>query len=208
MCHRFATLTIAQVREVLASLKRATPLRPLLAADDERAEAFPGTDVALIATEDGSGMQATQLSWGFDLPAKRKLVFNTRIERAAYSSFWQDSYLHRRCVVPALSFCETHRSMLADDGRGKRVRQVYRFSLNGGAPLLMGGIWCEDRFSILTTEPSPALAAVHDRMPLLLDESAALSWLEGADICKASPLELASAPVYAGGPARGQLGLF
>ncbi|MEE0844608.1 MAG: SOS response-associated peptidase family protein [Eggerthellaceae bacterium] len=135
-----------------------------------------------------SSLAIVPLIWGFDLPGRGKTVFNTRSETAARSDFWRESFLRRRCVVPAHAFFEPHRSERAlRPNRGaamgvgsKTMRQTYRFSDADGGILLLAGVWAADRFSILTTQPNDAVAPVHDRMPLMLGFEEALDWLRGA----------------------------
>jgi putative SOS response-associated peptidase YedK len=52
-----------------------------------------------------SGERAIALMlWGFKTPDR--LLFNTHSETVATANFWKDSFLKRRCLVPADGFYE------------------------------------------------------------------------------------------------------
>lgn len=212
MCGRFTILAWEEVARVIEAIETGrilaggTGAEP--AANVAREEAFPGGNAPVVVAG-ADALEPRQLSWGFVLPDTGRLVFNTRLETAASSRFWSEAYGQRRCVVPAWAFCETHREQTAATASGRRVKQAYRFSHPGGEPLLIAGIWQDNRFSVMTTTSDDAVRMVHDRMPLLLDSSQVLDWLAG-DEPKQDELGLSRSPVYPA-PARDggeQLGLF
>lgn len=177
-------------------------------------------------------LDVRSLRWGYPMPPDGKLVFNTRLERAPFSPLWSDSFEKRRCIVPVAAFYETSSSEYALNPTGRKVKQVYRFGCGkpaGGEdgneglgaiteadgssvkvrPLLLGGIWQGDRFSIVTTEPNEVVRPVHDRMPLALSAKGALAWLAGntaAEQLASSDME--STALYPTAPEQGQLTLF
>lgn len=213
-------------------------------SDDNRKPPFCGT------------LDVLPLRWGYQLPSDGKLVFNTRIERAADSPLWSKSFAERRCIVPVAAFYETSGNESALNPAGRKVKQVYRFGCGGTAssegdrrnqeaandegycekpeatngrdnpgksetkgttntasapvcPLLLGGIWQDGRFSIMTTEPNELVRPVHDRMPLVLSAQGALAWLAGsADVEELAPSSMKSTPLYPAAPEQGQLALF
>ena len=76
-------------------------------------------------------------------------------------------------------------------------------------PLLLGGIWQDDRFSIVTTEPNEAVRPVHDRMPLALSMQGALAWLAGdAAAEQLASSDMKSTALYPAVPEQEQLTLF
>lgn len=177
-------------------------------------------------------LDVQSLRWGYPMPPDGKLVFNTRLERAPFSPLWSDSFEKRRCIIPVAAFYETSSREYALNPTGRKVKQVYRFGCgkpagdeNGneglGAtteadessvkvrPLLLGGIWQDDRFSIMTTEPNEAVRPVHDRMPLALSMQGALAWLAGdADAEQLVPSSMKSTALYPTPPEQEQLTLF
>ncbi|HYF37291.1 MAG TPA: SOS response-associated peptidase [Prosthecobacter sp.] len=101
----------------------------------------------------------------------------TVAERAALRS----GYHQRRCLVIADGFYQW--------GGSHEPRQPWRFTLNGGGAslMLLAGIWESWRplgapaplytYSILTTTANAAVAGVHDRMPVILEEKNWSLWL-------------------------------
>ena len=124
------------------------------------------------------------MSWGFRRafapkvkgrkPVMRTIV-NSREDKLA-GRMWQDAFNHRRCLIPAAAFFE----WVEKDGRNVPLR----FQRPGDDWLWIAGIW-EDSdthgrcFSMITTEPTAAIAPVHDRMPAVLDDARIGPWLDG-----------------------------
>jgi putative SOS response-associated peptidase YedK len=111
-----------------------------------------------------------------------KPLINARVETVATSRAFRDSFKKRRCLVLADGFYEWRH-----EGKKKLPHRVTR---PDGKPFGMAGIW--DRWkgtvagkeqriescAVLTRDPSEALAAVHDRMPLALDAADHAAWLD------------------------------
>jgi putative SOS response-associated peptidase YedK len=124
------------------------------------------------------------MSWGFrrqfapkvkGRPPLRRTIVNSREDKLA-GAMWRDAFQHRRCLIPATAFFEWIE-------RGGRMVPL-RFTRPGGRMIWIAGIWEESPehgrcHSMITTEPTAAIARVHDRMPALLPESAALPYLRG-----------------------------
>lgn len=176
-------------------------------------------------------LNVRSLRWGYPMPSDGKLVFNTRLERAPFSALWSDSFEKRRCIVPVMAFYESSSSEYALNPTGRKVKQTYRFGCGKPAgesseenleaaatehessvetrPLLLGGIWQDDRFSIATTEPNEAVRPVHDRMPLALSMQGALAWLAGdAAAEQLASSDMKSTALYPAVPEQEQLTLF
>jgi putative SOS response-associated peptidase YedK len=116
-------------------------------------------------------------SWAKD--ASGVPLINARSETAATAPAFRDALRNRRCLIPADGFYEWQRS-------GK-VKQPYCFEVNNGELFAFAGLW--DRWknangqwlkscSILTTTPNAVTAAVHDRMPVILDRNDYDLWLD------------------------------
>ena len=99
---------------------------------------------------------------------------------------WQDSFLHRRCLVPVDTFIEWRKD-------GKR-RLPYVFSMKVTLyRSLWSGVWRHwrspdrthdmDTFAIITVEPNELIAEKtgHDRMPLIVAKKDWQRWLEPGD---------------------------
>ncbi|MBK6933007.1 MAG: SOS response-associated peptidase [Saprospirales bacterium] len=121
--------------------------------------------------------------WSHDGANSGKLI-NARAEGLLEKPSFRSPALRRHCLVPADSFYEWRTLP------GKR-KVPYRIRLRDGRLLFMAGIWDEWRgggngakrtFSIITTTPNAEIAALHNRMPvLLLEEADQKQWLETHD---------------------------
>jgi putative SOS response-associated peptidase YedK len=101
--------------------------------------------------------------------------FNGRVERIMGFS---EAFQKRRCVVPADGFYEW------TGPKGKR-QPLWIHPRNGGLMLFAGLYECwypernqpEVTFTIVTCAANPAIAEIHDRMPVVLNERAAEDWM-------------------------------
>lgn len=110
-------------------------------------------------------------SWSKDALGAARMI-NARSETAATLPAFRDAMNYRRCLVPADGFYEWKRL--------GNAKQPYCFEVNDRALFAFAGLWegWKDpsgawikTCTILTTTPNPVTAAIHDRMPVILDES-------------------------------------
>jgi putative SOS response-associated peptidase YedK len=117
-------------------------------------------------------------SWSKDASGAARMI-NARSESASTKPAFRDALKSRRCLIPADGFYEWMRT-------GK-AKQPYCFEVDEGELFAFAGIW--DRWrdpsgqwvqscSILTTTPNAVTAAVHDRMPVILDPDTYDVWLD------------------------------
>ena len=117
-------------------------------------------------------------SWAKDSSAAASMI-NARSETASTKPAFRDALKSRRCLIPADAFYEW--------ARAGKTKQPYCFEVNEGELFAFAGIW--DRWkdpsgqwvkscSILTTTPNAVTAAVHDRMPVVLDPDSYDIWLD------------------------------
>jgi len=154
---------------------------------------FPGHLAPVVRRAADGEREIAMLSWGFVLTQNNrapKRVTNVRDDKVLSSSFWRDSFEHRRCLVPASSFCEP---------KGVRPATWHWFALRGEEPrplFAFPGLWRRwkgalktgaasvelDVFSFLTTLPNALVATInHERMPVLLNgERQFETWLHGS----------------------------
>jgi putative SOS response-associated peptidase YedK len=142
----------------------------------------PTQDV-LAVRNDGSG-EVAPLRWGLvpywakDLAIGQKLI-NARAETLAEKPAFRSALQRRRCLIFADGFYEW--------SGPKNARQPYRFTCDGGAPFAFAGLWERwgpkeapvETCAIVTCSPNALLAAIHDRMPAILDDGALDAWLHG-----------------------------
>jgi len=105
---------------------------------------------------------------------------NARAETVAVTPAFREAFLRHRCLVPVDSFYEWRH----EDG----VRQPYRIVRTDGRPLVLAGLWAgwkdpadgaiRRTFTIVTTRANTRIAALHDRMPVVLGPEAWPRWLD------------------------------
>jgi putative SOS response-associated peptidase YedK len=132
---------------------------------------------------DGSQPRLMEMRWGL-IPAWSKeprvafSTINARAETVTTSPTFRKAFKSQRCLVPATGFYEWQKT-----GKGK---QPYCFQLHGGELFAFAGlydIWRDDdenelySFTIITTDPNPLVAPIHNRMPVVLRRDDELVWL-------------------------------
>jgi putative SOS response-associated peptidase YedK len=117
-------------------------------------------------------------AWSKDSSGAAKMI-NARSETAATKPAFRDALKSRRCLIPADGFYEW--------SRAGKTKQPYCFEVNEGQLFAFAGLcdrWKEPSghwiksCSILTTTPNAVTAAVHDRMPVILDPDGYNLWLD------------------------------
>ncbi len=129
--------------------------------------------------------------WGFlppfvKDPRQFPLIFNARSETLLTKASFRNAIKRRRCLFIADAFYEWRRE--------GRVARPYLFQRRDGAPLGLGGVWESwtgpngeelDTACIITTAANGASAAIHDRLPAIIEPESFDVWLDpdeaGAD---------------------------
>ncbi len=148
----------------------------------------PTDPIRIVFDEDGR-RRLTSAEWGFrpfwrDRARRQPGWINAKAETAAKSRAFRPALRQRRCVIPADAFYEWD--------RGPRPPQPYAIGPVGSTHFAFAGMWTDgDRdapptAAILTIAANRAIARLHHRMPVILDEVDA--WL-AAD----TPFELVMA---------------
>jgi putative SOS response-associated peptidase YedK len=121
-------------------------------------------------------------SWVKD-PKAFALLINARVEGIADKASYRAAMLRRRCLVPADGFYEWKK-----DGK---TRQPYFVRARSGAPFAFAGVWETwadkdggeiDTAAIVTCTANRALAAIHDRMPVVIPPQHHEAWLDCAAV--------------------------
>jgi putative SOS response-associated peptidase YedK len=139
------------------------------------------TQPVLVVRARTAGPRAEWMKWGIAFPPgkgrKPPLLINARAETLGERPAWKDALWRRRCLVPADGFYEWK----AEGGR----KQPFYITRKDGRPFALAGLW-QPRFTpdgdamctIVTTEPLPPVADLHDRMPILLSRGDRGLWLD------------------------------
>ncbi len=137
------------------------------------------TDVApVIARSKRGDVHAFPMKWGFDIGTRAPIV-NARIETASEKAAFRDSYIDRRCLIPASCYFEWEHIPL-ENGKTKAGAK-YAVHKDSGLIFLCGLYRFEKGlpvFTVLTREPGEELKHLHDRMPLILPNDCSKEWLE------------------------------
>ena len=119
-------------------------------------------------------------SWAED-PSVGNRMINARSETAATKPAFRKALVSRRCLVPATGFFEWKL-----EGKAK---QPYLITPKGESILTFAGLWerwltpARERlfsYTILTMPPAPELAALHDRMPVVVPAAERDLWLDAS----------------------------
>ena len=129
------------------------------------------TEIAPVIRQTDDGIEFAQLQWGFP-PAKPKgpLVINFRSEGRRFPK--------GRCLVPASHFFEFTGA--------KSPKSKWKFTKTGEEWFCFAGLWrpmpdgSGDAFTLLTTEPGPDVARIHNRQVVVLERSDWQAWLDPA----------------------------
>lgn len=150
-------------------------------------EIFPSNIVPVVAA--AKPRLLIPMKWGFSSPYAKGLIINARGETADSKPLFREAFQQRRCIIPAEAFFEWKReSKAAIKYRIRHKEQPY-FSMAG-----MYGDFKDKEgkvvqaFTILTTAPSPMIAQIHDRMPVILPKEAEALWLDSS-ICDPTVLK-------------------
>ena len=123
------------------------------------------------------------LKWGM-MPRWLKVpkpIINVRSETIMDKPTFRKSFEERRCLVPATGFYEWQKL-----GSAKQPFHIYQ---RDEKLFAFAGIWDRfknkndeiyEAFAILTTEPNEVVAAIHNRMPVILDKAGCDLWLDAA----------------------------
>lgn len=145
------------------------------------------TQLAPVLRRDDSGTRRLDLlRWGLvpfwaKDPRIGNRMINARAETVASKPAFRQAYRRRRCLVLANGFYEWQRG---DDGK-----VPWYIHQPSGDPFAMAGLWeawrsdgeeFMETFTVLTREADPWMAAIHHRMPVIVDDETASRWLEPA----------------------------
>ena len=171
MCNDYELhVSWAEYRKALQTLSVTIPPRQseidLKQADDVRIN-----DIAPVMREAGAkSIELAPMSFGFPPPRpKASPIFNFRSEGRRFA----DS---KRCLVPASAFFEFTGT--------KYPKAKHRFTLKDAPFMAIAGLWREGEgnqppsFTLLTTEPGPDVAPIHNRQIVVLRPEHWLAWLD------------------------------
>jgi putative SOS response-associated peptidase YedK len=147
----------------------------------------PGQDIAAVRVDRNGARRLHALRWGLvpfwakDAAIGRRLI-NARLDSLATKPAFREALARRRCLLPASGFYEW-----GVDPSGKK--QPFFVRARAEPLLALAGLWERWRGAgdepletcvIVTTDASPVLAPIHDRMPVMITRDAQGAWLDPA----------------------------
>ena len=163
MCGRYYVdeKTEEEIRKVVREIDQNMKLK---AGDVRPAEQ------AVVLTGISAHLTAEQMTWGFPQYTGKGLLINARAETIFEKPTFRDCAEHRRCILPARHFYEWN-----------RLKEKAEFCRGDSGVLYMAGVWNRfedgERFVVLTTQANASVSPVHDRMPVILEESELRDWV-------------------------------
>lgn len=177
MCGRFALTLPADAMARLFEARPANDLPPV-----PRFNICPTMQVHVVTAGDGA-RRLSGMRWGFlpqwyKSPTDGPLLINARAETLAEKPAFRAAARARRCLIPADGFYEWTK------GEGG-ARLPWYIQRRNHAPMVMAGVWQdwgppEARMAtcaVVTTAAGADTAALHDRVPLILDPADWALWL-------------------------------
>jgi len=150
-----------------------------------RCNVAPTQDIPVIVQrEDGRAFEMHRWgivpSWSKSVSSAGARYINARAETVGTSPVFRNSFLRRRCIIPADGFYEWRR-----DGKRKKPFLIHT---RADAPLAFAGLWApwKDEVtgrwllsaSVVTTSANATVSELHNRMPVIFDEEAWRLWLD------------------------------
>jgi putative SOS response-associated peptidase YedK len=170
MCGRYALHSNPDVVALLFGLSEVPAYQP-------RYNIAPTSQV-LIVRQEG----AVTVRWGLvprwaKDPSIGVKMKNARAETVAEKPSFREAYRKRRCLIPANGFYDWK----VEGGR----KQPYYIHPSGNELFAFAGLWepWQDLLTctIITTEANEKMAAIGDRMPVIVAPSDYKPWLAGDD---------------------------
>ncbi|MFL5861016.1 MAG: SOS response-associated peptidase [Solirubrobacteraceae bacterium] len=145
----------------------------------------PGDDVLAVTTDREGHPRGETLRWGLvpswaTSPDTGLKMINARLETATEKPAFRRAFERFRCLIVADGFYEWRRAPTGP-------KQPFRITRTDAHAFAFAGLWsiwhAEDgstlrTCTILTTAANPAVASLHDRMPVILAPGAESAWLD------------------------------
>lgn len=187
MCTRYYIEPSSEIREYTEIAEKSRLYQRMASSLNrqmiETGEVRP-SDLAPVLAPSASGSKtAFPMVWGYHADWQRSPLVNARIETAGSKRIFEEDFRKHRCIVPASCYFEWKDT--DSTARGPR-KEKYAFKPNGCSITLLAGLYRIETagdlkypvFVILTRQAPPDIAVIHNRMPLILPESAVEEWID------------------------------
>ena len=124
-------------------------------------------------------------NWGYTFinsnTQNKQMVINSRIETINSKLLFKDSFLKRKCIIPANGYFEWSQK--------EGEKKPYLIQLGDGELIYFAGVWRKEKynddkrrvFSIITKAANKKINQIHHRMPVVLNANNAQDYLETKD---------------------------
>ena len=124
-------------------------------------------------------------NWGYTFinsnTQNKQMVINSRIETINSKLLFKDSFLKRKCIIPANGYFEWSQK--------EGEKKPYLIQLGDGELIYFAGVWRKEKynddkrrvFSIITKAANKKINEIHHRMPVVLNANNAQDYLETKD---------------------------
>ena len=121
-------------------------------------------------------------NWGYTFinsnTQNKQMVINSRIETINSKLLFKDSFLKRKCIIPANGYFEWSQK--------EGEKKPYLIQLGDGELIYFAGVWRKEKyndnkrrvFSIITKPANKKINEIHHRMPVVLNANNAQDYLE------------------------------
>ncbi len=180
MCGRYTLAKPAWAVRERFSVGDAVTLEP-------RYNVAPGTEIVAVTTDRDGAPRGEMLRWGLvpswarDSAGGARMI-NARAETLAERPAFRTPFERFRCLVPADGFYEWQ-------AREVGPKQPFHITRGDGGLFAFAGLWSvwhrgeADELrtcTIITTAANERMAAIHARMPVILDRDTEATWLDPA----------------------------
>ena len=141
----------------------------------------PGQDVNIILSYKYENYLLAS-NWGYSFinnkTLNKQIVINSRIESINSKILFKDSFLKRKCIIPANGYFEWNQK--------EGEKKPYFVQLRDGELIYFAGVWRKEKhnddqrrvFSIITKAANKKINEIHHRMPVILNANNAQDYLE------------------------------
>ncbi len=121
-------------------------------------------------------------NWGYNFinskTQNKEIVINSRIETINTKLLFKESFLKRKCIIPANGYFEWSQK--------EGDKKPYFIQLGDGELIYFAGIWRKEKhnddkrrvFSIITKSANKKINEIHHRMPVVLNANNAQDYLD------------------------------
>lgn len=158
----------------------------------------PSQQVPVVFTNFSGDRAAVPMTWGLvptwtrDLTGARPLI-NARADTLAERPSFRGPLARHRCIVPATGFFEWQKSGIQRIPYYFRRKDQGFIAFAGLYDILKGRNPPLYTFTIITTNPNPLVARIHERMPAILKQEDEGRWLAPGSV-RESDLQSILAP--------------